>query len=59
MAGAVKQHIEDLALAATLRKEDYKLREEFKDLFEAIPHVDNLPTVYRLSGGDTDQRSQH
>jgi hypothetical protein len=39
-----RDHIEELALAKTLKAEDLKLREKFKDLFEPIPHVNNLPT---------------
>ena len=44
--GAIKVRIETLALQKTLQKEDIKLREEFKDLFEPIPHVDELPTDF-------------
>ena len=44
IVGAIRGRIEELALIETLKKEDSKLREEFKDLFEAIPHVNELPT---------------
>ena len=44
--GAIKTRIETLALQETLQKEDKKLREEFRDLFEPIPHVNDLPTDF-------------
>ena len=44
IVGAIKDHIETLALQATLKKEESHIRENFQDLFEPIPHVNRLPT---------------
>jgi hypothetical protein len=44
MIGAIKERMKDLAWMEMLRKKEKKIREEFKDLFEPIPHVDELPT---------------
>ena len=44
--GAIKTRIETLAFEDSLRREDTKLREEFKDLFKPIPHVNDLPTDF-------------
>src|ERR1700678_1860097 len=44
IVSAVRQRIESLALEASLRKEEAEIREDFRDLFEPIPHVNRLPT---------------
>ena len=44
--GTIKSRLEDLTTLSTLAKEEKKLREEFKNLFEPIPHVDDLPTDF-------------
>ena len=44
IVGVIKDHIETLALQATLKKEESHIREDFQDLFEPIPHVNRLPT---------------
>jgi hypothetical protein len=44
VVSAIKERIETLAFQESLEKEGSKLKKEFRDLFEPIPHVDNLPT---------------
>lgn len=39
----LRERVEILAAQDTLREMDAKVKEEFHDVFEAIPHVDQLP----------------
>ena len=43
IAGAIHNRIEILTMQEQLLKCDAKLRTEFKQVFEPIPHVDELP----------------
>jgi hypothetical protein len=44
IVSAVKEQIETLALQDLLRKEEASIREDFRDSFKPIPHVNRLPT---------------
>lgn len=44
MAGAIRDRIEILASQESLLKRDAKVRREFKEVFEPIPHVNELPS---------------
>lgn len=44
VAGAICDRIEILTTQEQLLKRDTKLRTEFKQVFEPIPHVDELPS---------------
>jgi len=44
IAGAICDRIEILATVESLAKRDAEARAEFKEVFEPIPHVDELPT---------------
>jgi hypothetical protein len=46
--GAIKSRLETLSLEETLSNEEKKIQEEFKNLFEPIPHVDDLPTDFMV-----------
>jgi hypothetical protein len=46
LVGAIRAHINTLALQDSLQKEENKLRMEFGDLFQPIPYVDELPTDF-------------
>jgi hypothetical protein len=42
----VKARIETLVMTETLQREEKKIHKDFKDLFEPIPHIDELPTDF-------------
>ena len=44
VAGAIRDRIEILATVESLAKRDAEARKEFKQVFEPIPHVNELPT---------------
>ena len=44
VAGAIRDRIEVLTMQKQLLKHDTKLRTEFRQVFEPIPHVDELPS---------------
>jgi len=44
VAGAIRDRIEILATKESLAKQDTAIRSEFKEVFEPILHVDQLPT---------------
>ena len=44
VAGAIRDRIEILATIDSLAKRDADVRAEFKEVFEPIPHVNELPT---------------
>lgn len=45
---AIKDRIEVLALQDSLLTKESKLCQEFKDLFDPIPHMDDLPSDFWL-----------
>ena len=44
VAGAVRDRVEILAAEDTLRKREKRIKSKFKEIFEPIPHIDELPT---------------
>lgn len=44
---AIEEPIKVLSTSETMKKEEQKLREEFKDLLEPMPHVNQLPTDFQ------------
>ena len=44
VTGAICEHIEILINEDVLRKCKMKIKSDFKEIFEPIPHIDELPT---------------
>lgn len=44
VAGAIRQHIKMLAHKEALRIREDQIESDFKQIFEPIPHIDELPT---------------
>jgi hypothetical protein len=49
IAALIRERIESLASREELEKEERDIKREFKDVFEPIPHVDELPGDVRAS----------
>ncbi|EDR02067.1 reverse transcriptase-RNase H-integrase [Laccaria bicolor S238N-H82] len=44
VAGAIRERVETLAAEEALQKREKGIKSEFKEIFEPIPHIDELPT---------------
>ena len=43
MAGAIRDRLEILVVQEQLNTQEKKLKTEYKEIFEPIPHADELP----------------